>query len=401
MMMTDTLFEEPPRMTPPGGAVWIVSHLFPNEEEPVKGVFVQELAAALLAHTEVEVCAPVSYFPFVRPRRAVSHRALSDGLQIQRPRYLALPGRLFGQRWRSYARALERTLTFTARRPRLLHVHWTYPDAFAAWKVAERHGLPFVITVHGHAAMGYFDSAARKRYFSAPLRAAARVIAVSEELKQELEQQYRIPPERIAVIHNGFTPEKFGPGARDASREELRLDLTERVVLTIARLSEEKRLDLLIEAVGCLPEDVHAYIIGEGPLAATLRAKIVERRLAGRVHLLGALPHEQLGKWLQAADVFCLCSQNEGCPVVVHEALACGRPVVATRVGAIPELIDPATCGILVPRNDPAQLARALREALARPWDEAAIHRHGSRFTWAEIARRTLSVYDEALACAF
>jgi glycosyltransferase involved in cell wall biosynthesis len=98
---------------------------------------------------------------------------------------------------------------------------------------------------------------------------------------------------------------------------------------------------------------------------------------------------------MAAADVFCLPSYSEGCPNVVIEALACGRPVVATKVGGIPELVGSA-CGLLVPPRDSRSLSCALAEALARRWDAQSIAQRFSR-PWERVAEETIQVCYEVL----
>ena len=93
---------------------------------------------------------------------------------------------------------------------------------------------------------------------------------------------------------------------------------------------------------------------------------------------------------MRAADLFCLPSYSEGCPNVVVEALACGRPVVATRVGGIPELVK-GTCGMLIPPRDIGELRRALDAALSKQWDGEEIART-SRRSWKDVAAETFAV---------
>ena len=95
----------------------------------------------------------------------------------------------------------------------------------------------------------------------------------------------------------------------------------------------------------------------------------------------GAAAHEALGEWFRTADVLCLPSHNEGVPNVVLEAMACGTPIVATRVGGIPEVV-PEFAGLLIPLHDRQALASALIEACARDWDHARIATHASGFRW-------------------
>jgi teichuronic acid biosynthesis glycosyltransferase TuaC len=104
------------------------------------------------------------------------------------------------------------------------------------------------------------------------------------------------------------------------------------------------------------------------------------------VHFAGALSPDRIADLMCAADVFCLASDREGCPNVVREALACGTPVVATRVGAVPELIPNSRYGVTVSPGDDAALQRALEFALSRTWDRKAIADWGASRTWDNVA---------------
>ncbi len=117
----------------------------------------------------------------------------------------------------------------------------------------------------------------------------------------------------------------------------------------------------------------------QGPLME--RARVLG--CAERIYLAGAVPHAETADWFRAADLLCLPSHNEGVPNVVLEAMACGTPVVATRVGGIPEVL-PEHAGMLVPLHDCGALSDALIQASERSWDTQAIVEHASRFRWSD-----------------
>lgn len=137
------------------------------------------------------------------------------------------------------------------------------------------------------------------------------------------------------------------------------------------------------------------FCVGEGALQAELEARAIEAGLADRIRFLGRRGSVEVASWLAAANVFCLPSYAEGCPNSVIEALACGRPVVATSVGGIPELVD-LESGILVAPKDSEALAEALGEALSRRWDEPAISQRCQR-GWDQVAEETYQICMECL----
>jgi glycosyltransferase involved in cell wall biosynthesis len=171
------------------------------------------------------------------------------------------------------------------------------------------------------------------------------------------------------------------------------------IFLSVGSLSEKKGFSLLIDAVDRLRQrlpNVRLVIIGEGEYRPQLEKQIEDLHLQNNVSLLGALPHENLPHWYAAADVFCLASSREGCPNVVLEAMASGRPVVATKVGGIPELVSSPSLGILVDRNADA-FADAMASALAQEWNHNHIAAHASKRGWEQVAANISDLYSKTL----
>ena len=160
----------------------------------------------------------------------------------------------------------------------------------------------------------------------------------------------------------------------------------------------EKGLRELLDAMAALAPQrpkLQLALVGEGPMRAELETRI-DADPSLRVRLPGAQGPHEVARWMAASDLVTLPSYSEGHPNVLVEALACGRPVVATPVGGIPEVVD-ADCGLLVAARDPAALAAGLRDALERTWDENALSRRFSR-GWDAVAADTLCACEEALA---
>ena len=127
-----------------------------------------------------------------------------------------------------------------------------------------------------------------------------------------------------------------------------------------------------------------------------LAETLARNALADHVLLVGARPHREIPDWIAAGDVLCLPSHQEGCPNVVLEALACGRPVVASRVGAVPELMD-ESCGALVSPKEPAELAAALTAVVASDWNAAALRERVMPLSWAQNARRLSEELEQVI----
>ncbi len=380
--------------------VLFASHLFPNRQEPLKGVFVLELARALARLAQVEVVAPLPVIPWLRPFRHVPRSDVMEGIRVVHPRYLALPSMLYAHRWRTYHGAWRSCLAGREQLPDVVHVHWTYPDAYAVLRWAQQRDLPVVLTVHGHAAFGWKEPPRHRRCYNQALRGVRRIISVSGEIRDQLIRESGVLPERIDVIHNGVDMDRFPPVEAEAARRRLGLPLNKKIILCVARLSPEKALGRLMLQTARLKgrHDWGLHIVGEGPLQNALRTMVDEQGLGGRVHLEGGVSHDKLRDWYAAADVFCLTSLHEGCPVVVHEALACGLPVVSTRVGAVPDLIQEGVNGLLCRVDHDEDIADQLDKALCTRWDRKAIVETGRQHTWDAVAARTMDVYAAALA---
>ena len=154
-------------------------------------------------------------------------------------------------------------------------------------------------------------------------------------------------------------------------------------------------------------EDLDVIYLGTGPEAAQLHEAFcmfvaTSRTLNLRdeyptVFLLGARPHEEIPLWMNACDLLCLPSLSEGLPNVALEATACGLPVVASRVGGVPEVVRDGVNGFLVAPSDPRALADALRRALAMKWDREVIRSSVSQFDWDDNARAILETLRKSL----
>ena len=149
----------------------------------------------------------------------------------------------------------------------------------------------------------------------------------------------------------------------------------------------------MLEIVG--PREPAHLIIAGGPgrhgqYEAETRRQIGAAGMEGRVRLVGQVPQETLAELMSAADILCLASSREGWPNVVQEALACGTPVVATDVGAVPDMIPSEEYGYVVPPGDESRLREALQSALNRSWDRDRISALGRSRSWDRVAEQVL-----------
>jgi glycosyltransferase involved in cell wall biosynthesis len=213
-----------------------------------------------------------------------------------------------------------------------------------------------------------------------------------------------IPPKhrhKATVVYNGVDTGLFRPGLK-ADELRSRLDIgSAPVVLSNGRLVEQKGFPTLINAVAEVSrqvKDVNLVIIGKGPLKERLLAESARVGLGERVHIVTGIPEEELPVYYCMADVFALASYYEPLGVVLAEAMACSRPIVASSVGGIPEIVSP-DAGILVSPRDSSKMAEALLglltdDSLRARMGSAARSRAVETFDWAVIAREWVRSYQ-------
>ncbi|GJL70100.1 MAG: hypothetical protein NPIRA06_27350 [Nitrospirales bacterium] len=227
------------------------------------------------------------------------------------------------------------------------------------------------------------------------LKQASRATVVSEELKTHL-LGVGIDHDGVTVIRNGVNKQLFFPRDQTESKTILGLPQNGPCVLFVGRLAEEeeKGLRYLIEAFQELvggKKQLTLYVVGGGPMLPTYHELVRHQGLQEHIQFVGPKPHQDIPLWLGACDVFCLPSLREGCPNVVLEALSCGRPVVASKVGDIPNLIGKAN-GMLVEPGNSHHLCKALDIALTRKWDQVEICGSVGTLTWDTAASQYYSV---------
>jgi len=239
----------------------------------------------------------------------------------------------------------------------------------------------------------------------ASYRNADKLLANSKSTAKELERWYGIRPERISVVYAGVDIDRFHPNinAQDIiSRLNLRKS---RMILCVAAFSLRKGVQYLISAIPTVLEDVpnsKFIFVGKGFLRPLLQEKVNRLEIGDSVRFLGTIPHEQMPSLYTAADLVVLPSVYEPFGKVLVEAMACGKPIVATRVSGIPEVVSKNETGILVPPKRPDLLAKAIIEILldanlAKRMALRGRERAVRLFTWKEVAERVLKAYKETM----
>jgi len=390
--------------------VLLYTNLFPTPSEPTRGIFTWQLARELRCMCDLTVVCPLPWFPrwsFLRRLRQWYEYSLVpreyefEGIQVYSPKYLMLPK--ISEPFLGLLMFLGTILTVWKLHRRkkfnVVNPMWLYPDAVSAGWIGRLLGIQAVPTALGCDVNLFLDEPAKRSQILAMLRRSRKITAVSEALRARMIAE-GIEPARIWTTPNGVDTTLFHVRGRVAACRELGLPEVVPSVLYVGRLSEEKGLSTLVDAAGRLLQSGRKfmlYFVGDGPELGALRARAHGNGLGANVQFLGHQDHSRVALWVAACNVFCLPSLREGCPNVVLESLSSGRPVVASRVGAIPDLVG-GESGILVDPGNALQLADALGLALDRSWDAARIAATTSGKSWRSAAYKFVEAYRLAAA---
>lgn len=372
--------------------VLVFSSVFPRRAQPVHGTFVYERVRHLAKLAEIRVLVPVAWYRPLQPELPKSCAAPDFSVMYARfwypPKVLAaVRGWLMALSMLPQVVRLRRDFDFD-----LIDAHFAYPDGYAAILLGRWFHRPVSITMRGTEILQSHSKSGRRLCDWAITR-AQQIIAVADTLAMRAREAC-VPPERITTIPNGIDSTRFHPLARSEARSQLGLPLRGRMLVSVGHVSPRKGFQHVIHALPRMIEsapDLRYVIIGgrgaETDNSADLRALVHALGLTDRVQFAGPQPADRVALWIGAADVVVHASEFEGCPNIILEAMACGRPVVATKVGDVERMVPPHA-GILL--DDPAsdvQLAAAVLAALDRPWDPEKISAAGAARSWHAVAR--------------
>ncbi len=255
-----------------------------------------------------------------------------------------------------------------ARRADVIYAHYLFPTAAVAATAAKAARIPYVVTAHGGDVRN-LDRPSVRRATAGPLAGAAGLIAVSEHLAEGLRDSgLTLPP--LSVIDMGVDADRFRPGDRDVARAWLGVPAGVPLLLAVGGLTDRKNPLGLLQAfarVRAARPDALLALVGDGPLAGAVDAGARRLGLEGAVLRPGAVPHEAVADWVAACDVLALVSRVEPLGVAALEAMAGGRPVVATRVGGAKEVVPDPEAGRVVDPLDPTAIAAAVLDLLEAP----------------------------------
>jgi glycosyltransferase involved in cell wall biosynthesis len=389
--------------------VLVISHMYPSIFNEVTGIFVHEQVKVLVAKgIEVQVVSPVPWVPF--PINYLSYkwknysnipkRTVYEEINVWHPRYLSFPRSWFfassGQRMylgiRELVTKIYRDFQFD-----LIHAHTLMPDGFAGILVRKKIGIPLIVTIHGSDLLIY--PYRNKLIFSHSLKVlkkASRFITVSYQLKNKCYNEFNVSEKKIKVIPNGYDHKTFNFKPKKKVNDQL-------VILFVGNIIKAKGIFDLLDAIKIIRKlDQNIYqkiswvIVGKGADMEEFKKRLNTFNIINDIKVVGQVPHEKISKYMKNADFVILPSWSEGLPATLVEAMGCGLPIIATKVGGIPEIIN-KDIGILVDPKNPEELAKGIINAISKDWNRKLISEYTKRYTWEKNAEKTIKMYKEAL----
>lgn len=381
--------------------------LFRTPNEKVRAPFTSEFLRALQEFADVTLVSPIPWTPDTAMTRSrpewnryvgVPHSDTVDGVRVHYPRYLMVPklsGVLQPVLQAAGAWSVVRSL-HGARRFDVVNGRFIYPDGVAATLLARRIDVPVTLTALGTDVNVYAVQPFKRAQTVWALRRAAHVTAVSADLADRI-AALGIDRSKITLAANGIDLARFRPDGPRRTSPGSASSLSGKTLLCVARLSQEKGLHVLVDALAVLEQssrcNFKTVLLGDGPERTSLEARVAALGLGSKVQFAGEVDHNEVPVWMRGAFGFCLPSFREGTPNVVIEALASGLPVVATRVGGTPLLVN-SNNGLLVEPGQSLALADALVSMMSRNWNRDDIRASVAHMSWQTEARNHFALFD-------
>jgi glycosyltransferase involved in cell wall biosynthesis len=375
------------------------STLFPNAEKPGHGIFVETRLRHLVASGKVEsrVVAPVPWFPLKHERfgqygrlARVPREETRHAIRVAHPRYPVVPKigmnvapALLAQSVKpAIGRIIDEGYDFD-----LIDAHYFYPDGVAAAMLGKYFNKPVVVTARGSDITLFPQFRLPRTMIRWAASRANAVITVCNALRDEV-VALGVDASRVTSLRNGVDLELFRPIERKQNEHF--------TLLTVGHLVPVKGQELIIGALPLLP-DVRLVIAGDGPDRKKLEAQARALNVLDRVRFLGAVPQAQLRDHYGAADALVLASSREGWANVLLESMACGTPVVASRVYGTPEVVAAPAAGVLMAERSGSGVAHAVRSLRANYPDRAATRRYAEGFSWDDTTAGQIRVFQQAM----
>jgi glycosyltransferase involved in cell wall biosynthesis len=389
----------------------VIANRFPHGNDQIRGIFVYSQIKELKdKFDKIVVIALTPYTPKFLANRMESKRKSDAGakdysynnIEVYFLKNIVLPIERFKRKrgWQGYHSA-KKILNKINFKPDLIHAHFAWPSGYVAMRLKRDLGVPYIVTGHG---FDIYDLPLRNKYYlktvTSVLSEADYIITVSNINKDFIITKLNITGKDIAVIPNGYDHRIFHSKNMVIVRDQLELPQDKKIVLSVGNLQKVKGHIFLVEAAYKILKENHDIlflIVGDGVERANLEKRIKKYKMRKNFILIGAKPFNEIPEWMNACDLLVIPSLNEAGPAVLFEALACGKPVIGTKVGIIPEILTNKKLGMIVQPKNVTELKQGILYGLTNKWEKNYIKDQIKKYTWKVIANQIMGIYDEVL----
>lgn len=361
----------------------IITNLYPLPWEPNRATFNRQQFAQLDGEFTKSVLVPIAFTEWFSHRKEIKQ---TENLRYVPYFYLPKVGRRFYSVFMFMSILMHSGWWLFTKKPQLILASWAFPEAVAASWLSKLFNCRFFFKVHGSDINLHGKIPSRAQQIVKAAKNASGILSVSKALADEMVEM-GIEREKISVIYNGVNHQKFGV--------ETKAPLNSDYLLYVGNLKHDKGVIELIKGFASICNDYPTLSLvyaGSGIEKKRLIELSKTLNIADKVQLLGSVEHNKLPALITHAKALTLPSYNEGVPNVVLEAMACGTPVLTTKVGGIPEVVDENICGRLIQPRCEIAVAEGLTYLLNQNWDKDKIKAHSTIFTWNNNKRQLIEL---------
>ena len=279
----------------------------------------------------------------------------------------------------------------------LIHCHNTWPTCVLGIKIKEKTHIPLVLTEHSSALYNKVISHKNKKILKIWEKCDA-IIRVSPDIKKI--EKFGIDKKKLYYIPNGYNEKKFYVINKKRCRDILKIPYNKKILISIGNLVKEKNHELLIYSIKELQKkfpDILCIIIGDGKRKTYLQKTINRLKLSNNIQLLGGKNQDEIKFWLNSSDILIHPSLRESFGIVQLEAMACGKPVVATYNGGSENIIISQDYGLLCESRDISDFTEVISKALEIEWNSSKIINYANNYNLKEITKRIYKIHMNLL----
>ncbi len=322
------------------------------------------------------------------PKKTVDNNFVVHRVRFSKNRILKYPGLILY--------SIKTLLILRKFKPNIIHAQAAYMGvpAIISKLIIKK---PYVLWLQGSDI--YLPGLFKSPTIKLVLRQANAVIALTEDMKTEAR---KFCNREILVIPNGVDPEEFGLLSKSKARQKLKLQVDGKIIIFVGNLRQIKGVQYLIKAMNIIKQEctkAQLLLVGDGEERESLESLVNTLKMKQCVSFIGAIPNENVSDYLCASDIFVLPSLSEGFPITFLEAMACGLPIVATRVRGLLEIISEEKNGFLVEPRNSTQIAEKVIFILHNDRIHDQISRNNKKYayyySWKRITGKLEEVYSQ------